>query len=118
MFVDRRNFFDMGRIDGDKMYDIVMSWDWGNSGNLDIYYDIEICRNGIIYCSNLVCLVDVLIREGKREKVEDILDLVMEKMFIKFFEYYFLLEFYILSYYEFEKIEKVCKVFEEILVKY
>ncbi|MBW2938610.1 DUF2723 domain-containing protein [Aureisphaera sp. CAU 1614] len=116
--VDRRNPFDMGRIDADKMYDIVMSWDWGNSGNPDIYHDTETRRNGITYRSNLARLADALMKEGKQEKAEDILDLAMEKMPVKYFEYYSLLEPYILSYYELEKTEKARKVFEETSAKY
>ena len=116
--VDRRNPFDMGRIDADKMYDIVMSWDWGNSGNPDIYHDTETRRNGITYRSNLARLADALIKEGKQEKAEAILDLAMEKMPVKYFEYYSLLEPYILSYYELEKTEKARKVFEETSAKY
>jgi len=116
--VDRRNPFDMGRIDADKMYDIVMSWDWGNSGNPDIYHDTETRRNGITYRSNLARLADALIKEGKQEKAEAILDLAMEKMPVKYFEYYSLLEPFILSYYELEKTEKARKVFEETSAKY
>ena len=51
--VDPKNPFDMGRINTDKMYDIVMDWDWGNSGNPDIYHDTETRRNSITYRSNL-----------------------------------------------------------------
>jgi len=32
---------DMGQIDSDKMYGIVMKWDWGNSGSSKIYHDTE-----------------------------------------------------------------------------
>lgn len=116
--VDKGNPFDMGRIDSDKMYDIVMSWDWGNSGNPDIYHDTETRRNGITYRSNLARLADALIKEGKKEKAEKILDLAMEKMPVKYFEYYSLLEPYILSYYEIDKPEKARKVFEETAAKY
>ena len=38
----------MGRVDADLMYDMVMSWDWGGSGE-DIYHDTETRRNGITY---------------------------------------------------------------------
>ncbi|HAV54246.1 MAG TPA: hypothetical protein DCX41_04855, partial [Aequorivita sp.] len=30
--LNKRSPFDMGRIDTEKMYNIVMDWDWGNSG--------------------------------------------------------------------------------------
>jgi len=111
--VNPRNPFEMGRIDEDKMYDIVMSWDWGNSGNPDIYHDTETRRNGITYRSNLARLADKLIQSGKNDKAEKVLDLAMEKMPVKYFEYYSLLEPFVLSYYEIGKIDKARKVFEE-----
>jgi len=116
--VDRRNPFDMGRIDSEKMYDIVMSWDWGNSGSPDIYHDTETRRNGITYRSNLARLAETLINEGKKKKAENILDLAMEKMPIKYFEYYSLLEPYVIGYYEVDKPEKAREVYQEVSKKY
>ena len=78
--VNPRNPFDMGRIDSDKMFDIVMAWNWGNSGSLDIYHDTETRRNGITYRSNIARLAEALINEGKLDKAEKVLDLAMEKM--------------------------------------
>lgn len=116
--VDKRNPFDMGRIDTDKMYDIVMDFDWGNSGSLDIYHDIETRRNGITYRSNLARLAEALINEGKLDKAENILDLAMEKMPVDIFEYYSLLEPYIIGYYELDKPEKARQVYEQVSKKY
>ncbi len=116
--VDRRNPFDMGRIDSDKMYDNVMSWDWGNSGSPDIYHDTETRRNGITYRSNLARLAETLINEGKKEKAEKVLDLAMEKMPIDEFEYYSLLEPYVLGYYEVDKPDKAREVYEKVSEKY
>ncbi len=116
--VDKRNPFDMGRIDTDKMYKIVMDWDWGNSGSPDIYHDTETRRNGITYRSNLARLAEALINEGKKDKAEKILDLAMEKMPIDYFEYYSLLEPYVLGYYELNNTPKARKVFEDVSKKY
>ncbi len=116
--VDRRNPFDMGRIDSDKMYENVMSWDWGNSGSPDIYHDTETRRNGITYRSNLARLAETLINEGKKEKAEKVLDLAMEKMPIDEFEYYSLLEPYVLGYYEVDKPDKAREVYEKVSKKY
>lgn len=113
-----RNPYEMGRIDEDRMYDIVMSWDWGNSGSPDIYHDTETRRNGITYRSNLARLADQLIRTGKKEKAEKVLDLAMEKMPVKYFEYYSLLEPFVLSYYELELIEKARTVYEQTIEKH
>lgn len=116
--LDKRNPFDMGRIDTDKMYNIVMSYDWGNSGSPDIYHDVETRRNGITYRSNLARLADALITEGKLEKAEKVLDLAMEKMPIEHYEFYSLLEPYVLGYYELGKTEKARQVYEQVSKKY
>lgn len=112
--IDKRNPFDMGRIDADKMYDIVMGWDWGNSGSPDIYHDTETRKNGITYRSNLARLAEALMNEGQNDKAEKILDLAMEKMPVKYFEYYSLLEPYIMGYYELGKTEKAREIYEEV----
>src|SRR5690606_41320181 len=72
--INKRSPFDMGRIDADKMYDIVMSWDWGNSGSPDIYHDTETRRNGITYRSNLARLAEALINNDENGKAEKVLD--------------------------------------------
>lgn len=112
--LDKNNPFEMGRIDAEKMYDIVMNWDWGNSGSPDIYHDPETRRNGITYRSNLARLAEELINKGENKKAEEILDLAMEKMPVKYFEYYSLLEPYILGYYELEKPEKAREIYREV----
>jgi hypothetical protein len=104
----------MGRIDADKMYNIVMSWDWGNSGSPDIYHDTETRRNGITYRSNLARLAETLINNDEKGKAEKVLDLAMEKMPVKYFEYYSLLEPYVIGYYELDKKEKARKVYEDV----
>lgn len=116
--LDRSNPFDMGRIDSDKMYDIVMKWDWGNSGDPKIYHDVETRRNGITYRSNLARLADALIEEGNNEKAETILDLAMEKMPVDKFEFYSLLEPFVLGYYDIDKPEKAREVYQDVVKQY
>lgn len=116
--IDKRSPFDMGRIDADKMYDIVMSWDWGNSGSPDIYHDTETRRNGITYRSNLARLAETLINNDEKNKAEKVLDLAMEKMPVKYFEYYSLLEPYVIGYYELDKKEKARNVYNDVTKLY
>ena len=47
--VDKNNPFDMGRIDTDKMYNMVTNWDWGNNGDPEMYHDVETRRNSLTY---------------------------------------------------------------------
>jgi hypothetical protein len=116
--INKRSPFDMGRIDADKMYNIVMSWDWGNSGSPDIYHDTETRRNGITYRSNLARLAETLINNDEKGKAEKVLDLAMEKMPVKYFEYYSLLEPYVIGYYELDKPEKARKVYDDVTKLY
>ncbi len=112
--VNKHNPFDMGRIDTDKMFNIVMKWDWGNSGSDAIYHDTETRRNGITYRSTLSRLAEALIKEGKFDKAEKILDLGMEKMPVDKFEYYSLLEPFIEGYYQINKPQKARDVFNQV----
>ena len=115
--VERANPFDMGRIDSDIMYDMVKSWDWGNSGG-DIYHDVETRKNGISYRGNLARLIETLINENQFKKAEEIADLAMEKMPVDDFGYYTLLEPYIGAYYEVKAKEKARQLFKDVSIKY
>lgn len=108
----------MGQIDSEKMFEIVMKWDWGNSGKSNMYYDVETRKNCISYRTNLARLVEVLIMEGKMDKAEKVIDLAMEKMPTKYFEYYAFLEPFAIGYYEVGKKEKARTIISEVIKKY
>ena len=116
--VAKNNPFDMGRIDTDKMYEMVTSWDWGNNGDPDMYHDIETRRNSVTYRGNLARLIEALIQEGRLEKAEDIADLAMAKMPVDMFGFYTLLEPYIGAYYELEATDKARGLYMEVSRKY
>lgn len=115
---DDPNPMRMGQIDADKMYPIVMKWDWGNSGNPSIYHDPETRKNSITYRTNLARLMETLINEGKNDKAEKVIDLAMTKMPIAYFEYYSMVDPFAMGYYEVGKKEKARKVLSELIVKY
>src|SRR5690606_20677096 len=83
---------DMGKIDSDKMYNIVMNWDWGNSENPDIYHDPETRKNSISYRTNLARLMEQLINEGKIDKAKNVIAIAMKNMPLEHFGYYTMLE--------------------------
>ncbi|WP_274473952.1 glycosyltransferase family 117 protein [Mangrovimonas aestuarii] len=116
--VDRANPFDMGRIDTDKMYNMVINWDWGNSGSQDIYHDPETRKNSITYRGNLARLAQELINEDKLNKAEEIADIAMKNMPVDFYGYYTLLEPYISAYYEVGAEEKARQLFLDVAKKY
>lgn len=116
--VNPKNPFDMGRINTDSMYDQVMQWEWGNLGSDKIYHGPETRKNAITYRSNLARLIEALLEKGEEEKAEDILDLAMEKMPVKYFGFDTLLEPYILGYYQIGKPEKAREIWHEVAQKY
>ena len=116
--LEENNPFDMGRIDADKMYDMVMNWDWGNNGDPSVYHDIETRKNSLTYRGNLARLIEVLLQNGDLERAEKIADLAMEKMPVDLFGFYTLLEPYIGAYYELEATEKARKLYREVSEKY
>ena len=109
---------DMGQIDSDKMYDIVMKWDWGNSDLTTIYHDPETRKNSITYRSNLARLMEQLINEGKNEKAKNIIDLAMKKMPFEYFDYYSLLNSFCEGYYAVGEQAKARELISKIIGKY
>jgi len=116
--VDKANPFDMGRVNSDVMYDMVKSWNWGNSGSDKVYHDVESRKNGITYRGNLARLIEALINENKLDKAEEIADLAMEKMPVDIFGYYTLLEPYINAYYLVDANEKARNLYFDVSGKY
>jgi len=109
---------DMGQIDSEKMYNIVMKWDWGNSNSPKIYHDPETRKNSISYRTNLARLMEQLINEGKKDKAKKVIDLAMEKMPLQYFGYYSLLDPFAGGYYEIGKKEKARHLLDELMTKY
>ncbi len=109
---------DMGIIDSDKMYDIVMKWDWGNSESDRIYHDPETRKNSITYRTNLARLMEQLINEGQISKAKEIIDLAMTKMPLQKFGYYTMVEPFAAGYYEVGEKEKARETLKQLIVKY
>ena len=116
--LDKNNLYDMGRIDSEKMYELVKNWEWGNSGNPDVYHDVETRRNSLTFRGHMARLIEKLINEEQLEKAEEIADLAMQKMPVDIFGYYVYLEPFIGAYYETEADDKARALYKEVVVKY
>ena len=116
--LDKNNPYDMGRIDSEKMYELVKNWAWGNSGNADVYHDVETRRNSLTYRGHMARLIEKLINEEQLEKAEEIADLAMAKMPVDLFGYYVYLEPFVGAYYEVDAKEKARKLYQQVVVKY
>jgi len=115
--VEDPNPMEMGYIDSDKMYNIVMKWDWGNSESSYIYHDPETRKNSISYRTNLARLMQTLLNEGKKSKAEKVIDLAMAKMPLEYFEYYSLLEPFAEGYYNVGQKEKAQNMLSKLIKK-
>jgi hypothetical protein len=111
------NPMDMGGLDVDKMYDIVMKWDWGNSRGA-IYHDPETRKNSISYRSVLSRLMDKLIAEGKLDKAKKVIDLSLTEMPVDKFGYYSMVEPFARGYYQVGQKEKARQLLEKLIGKY
>lgn len=109
---------EMGQIDTEKMYNIVMKWDWGNSDSDKIYHDPETRRESITYRSNLSRLMNQLITEGQNDKARKIIDLAMTKMPIDKYGYYSLLDPFATGYYKIGEKAKAQDLLKKLIQKY
>ena len=116
--IDPNNPYQMGRIDANQMYDIVMKWDWGNSDSPDIYHDPETRKNSISFRSNITRLANALIEDKQVEKAITILDLAMDKMPIETFGYYSLVTPIASAYYRAGATEKAQQIVQKLAAGY
>ena len=116
--VTKYNPYDMGSIDSDKMYDIVMKWNWGNGDLTTIYHDPETRKNSISYRTNMARLMEQLINEGNTDKAKNIIELTLSKMPMDYYGYYTMVEPFASGYYELGEKEKARALLERLLTKY
>jgi hypothetical protein len=109
---------DMGQIDSEKMYNIVMKWDWGNGELSTIYHDPETRKNSISYRTNLARLMEQLVNERKLDKAKKVIDLAMTKMPVDYYGYYSLIDPFAGGYYEIGEKEKARQLLEKLMTKY
>ena len=115
---DAESGIDMGYIDTDKMYDIVMHWQWGNSGSDAIYHDPQTRRNSFNYRNNLARLTEALIKEGKKDKALNVIKLVEKNFPLDYYGIYFLWEPYADGYYKLGDANSARKLLERLINKY
>ncbi len=115
---ERKNSFDMGRIDADLMFDIIKKWEWGNSGSPDIYHDPQTRIQGISYRSNLARLMETLLKENKIEKAKEVINIAMENMPVAYFGFYTFVEPFVDGYYKVGETKNARDLFEKLKTIY
>ena len=106
--------YEMGRIDTDRMYEVVTKWDWGNSGSSEIYHDPQTRIQGLSFRGNLARLAEELINENKIDKAREIIDLAMTNLPVEHFGYYTFVEPYVDGYYKVGETEKARALFKKL----
>ncbi|RZJ73943.1 DUF2723 domain-containing protein [Flavobacterium sp.] len=112
------SMLDMGSIDSDKMYNLVMKWDWGNGESTKIYHDPETRKNSITYRTNMARLMEQLINEGKNDKAKKVIDLALTKMPMDYYGYYTMLEPFAGGLYEVGEKARARELLQKLIVKY
>ena len=110
--------FEMGRIDTDRMYEVVTKWDWGNSGSSEIYHDPQTRIQGLSFRGNLARLSEALINENKIDKAREIIDIAMTNMPVEHFGYYTFVEPFVDGYYKVGETEKARALYGELKAVY
>ena len=116
--IDKENPYDMGDMDSEKMYDIVLKWSWGNGDLTTIYHDPETRKNSISYRTNMARLMEKLINEGKTGKAKKIIDLALTKMPMDYYGYYTMVEPFASGYYKLGEKAKARELLERLITKY
>ncbi len=116
--VDKENPYDMGQIDSDKMYNLVMNWNWGNGDLTSIYHDPETRKNSISYRTNMARLMEQLINEGEMDKAKKVIDAALSKMPMNYYGYYTMVEPFAGGYYEVGEKAKARELLEKLMTKY
>tara|TARA_R110000868_G_scaffold210058_1_gene459988 strand:+ start:809 stop:4141 length:3333 start_codon:yes stop_codon:yes gene_type:complete len=109
-----RSSYEMGRVDGDLMYDIVKKWDWGNAGSPAIYHDPQTRIQALTFRGNLARLTETLINENKIEKAKDVINIAIENMPVDNFGYYAFVEPFVDGYFKVGETEKARKLFQKL----
>ena len=111
------NFFEMGRINTDIMYENIKNWDWRNITDDDIYLDPETRKNSVSYRNNMERLARELMKEDQTEKAVEILDLAMEKMPVKKFDHISMVIGFAELYYQLNATEQARQVTADLIVE-
>jgi hypothetical protein len=114
----RPNSYELGRIDTELMYDIVKKWEWGNSGNPNVYIDTQTRIQSLSVRGNLARLTEELIKENKMFKAKEIIEISLKNMPVDPFGYYTFLEPYVDGYYKVGEAKKAYNLFDKLKVKY
>ncbi|MEO0572451.1 MAG: hypothetical protein AAF039_12160, partial [Bacteroidota bacterium] len=107
--------FEMGRVDGDLSYGIVKNWDWGNSGDPNIYHDTQTRRQfGVTFRLSLARLMEELIEEHRINKAREVIELAMKNIPFEYYGYYAFVEPFVEGFYKVGDSDKAQGLFNKL----
>ncbi len=71
---------DMGRVDADNLYHVVMNYRWGNFKDLHTHFDETCTQNIISYRSSASRAAEALALKGEKTKAVQVLDLASKEI--------------------------------------
>lgn len=111
--------YNMGRMDSELSYKIVKQWDWGNSGNHEIYHDPQTRKQfGVTFRLSMARLVETLIIEDKLEKAKEVLEMAMLHIPFEHYGYYVFVEPFVEGFYKVGELEEARKLFTKLKTIY
>ena len=116
--IDKDNPFDMGRIDTDVLYKNFKAFKFTNSNNPNLYLDPQTRQNSITYRSTAARLAEALLKEGKNDKAEDVVDTIMDKLPLEGYGFYTLVEPFPELYFRLNKPKKAKAITSKLIQKY
>src|SRR5690606_35248607 len=93
-------------------------WEWGNSGDPNIYLDTQTRSQSLSFRGNMARLTETLIAENKIEKAKDVINIAMENMPVEGFGYYAFVEPFVDGYYKVGETQKARDLFQKLKKKY
>ncbi len=80
IFTEEREDGELGRVDGNSLYDIVKNYKWGNFKDLSVHFDETCTQNIVSYRSSASRAAEALALSGQKSKAIEVLDLASREI--------------------------------------
>lgn len=80
IYTEEREDGELGRVDGNSLYDIVKNYKWGNFKDLSVHFDETCTQNIVSYRSSASRAAEALALSGQKAKAIEVLDLASREI--------------------------------------
>ncbi len=114
-----KDMFEKGRIDTELAFRIVSNWDWGATGNPNIYHDTQTRKQfGVSNRVVLARLLEELLKEEKWDKATHILRIAEKNIPVAFYGFHRLVIPFLEGYYKVGQPTQARKLYEKLRTVY